>query len=777
MKTVKLLPALVLALFLSHTTSRAVPSFTLTSFCTGFTLPVDIAHCGDSRLFVVQQRGKIFIVDSTGVKRTTPFLDITSLVSSSGNERGLLGLAFHPNYKQNGYFYLNYTRLSDGATRVSRFSVNPNDSNLALSASELNLLTIAQPFSNHNGGNLEFGPDGYLYIGMGDGGSAGDPNNNAQNTTSRLGKMLRIDVNSGSPYGIPSDNPFATSSTAAKEIWTVGMRNPWRWSFDRLTGDLWIGDVGQDLYEEVDFQPAGSPGGLNYGWRCYEANGHPYNTTGCQGASNYVLPVFEYPHTVSTGTGNCSVTGGYVYRGAQMNNTFGYYLCTDYCSGRFWWIQKNGNTFSNGLVNTFLANQYVTMGEDKYGEMYVAGISNGIIYRITTANPCPVALILAPDTVAICQGTSTTLNALRGRGLTYTWTMNGVPANTNIYSLPGVNQAGEYQVTVSNTAGCSTQSQVVHVVVQPKPNFNFALSNTAPLCEGDSTVLTLSGGDTYVTSNLSVLTSPVTITDSLHTYVTAINSFGCRDSALVHVTKYSRPNYAISSNLTNNVLCNDGDIFTVSGSGGDGTYQWPTGAGTVYATSQDFSFAGTFQYYDSVGTCFYSSPLLTVTGASNPGLTAFGYAPTYTAGAASDTILTNVSGAVVSINGVAGAVIVPSSLQEGYNQVLVSYTDANNCLWTFADSVFMDFNSGLGQASSPSGRLFPNPVNRGNSLQVLRNSASGSVTVSDLTGKILLRTEAPGRLLRIDTTPLAPGIYSLHLFEEGKPVVYRFVVQ
>ncbi|MFN5795404.1 MAG: PQQ-dependent sugar dehydrogenase, partial [Bacteroidota bacterium] len=214
----------------------AQPTISLSSFSTGYTLLSDIANCGDSRLFVTQQRGRIIICDSLGVKRTTPFLNLTSTVSSSGNERGLLGLAFHPNYKQNGYFYVNYTRQSDGATRVSRFSVNPADSNLALPNSELNLLTITQPATNHNGGNIEFGPDGFLYIGMGDGGGAGDESNNSQNKLLRLGKMLRIDVNGTQPYSVPTSNPFVGNAAYAPEIWSLGLRNPWKWSFDRITG-------------------------------------------------------------------------------------------------------------------------------------------------------------------------------------------------------------------------------------------------------------------------------------------------------------------------------------------------------------------------------------------------------------------------------------------------------------------------------------------------------------------------------------------------------------
>jgi glucose/arabinose dehydrogenase len=204
---------------------------------------------------------------------------------SLGSERGLLGLAFDPGYLTNGYFYVNYTNTS-GNTQISRFRVSSTNPNRAVKSSEKFILQVQQPFSNHNGGCTRFGPDGYLYIGMGDGGSGGDPNNNAQNPMSLLGKMLRIDVHTGDPYSIPPDNPFIDSANYRHEIWALGLRNPWRWSFDALTGDLIIGDVGQDKWEEVDFQSAASNGGENYGWRCYEGK-HDYNLSGCKPKSNY----------------------------------------------------------------------------------------------------------------------------------------------------------------------------------------------------------------------------------------------------------------------------------------------------------------------------------------------------------------------------------------------------------------------------------------------------------------------------------------------------------
>ena len=260
--------------FLFYVPLSAQVALDFRPFVAGLTDPVALVSAGDDRLFVVQQRGLIRILDLEGNLSDAPFLDLSGVVSQSGSETGLLGLAFHPEYHENGYFFVNYTRASDGNTVVSRFSVDENNPNLAGRENEIQLLTVNQPYSNHNGGQLLFGPDGYLYIAPGDGGSGGNPNNNAQNRNILLGKILRIDVDAANEtgYGIPPDNPFADDESARSEIWAWGVRNPWRKSFDRLTGDFWIADVGPNSREEINFQSAGSPGGENYGWRCYEGN-------------------------------------------------------------------------------------------------------------------------------------------------------------------------------------------------------------------------------------------------------------------------------------------------------------------------------------------------------------------------------------------------------------------------------------------------------------------------------------------------------------------------
>jgi glucose/arabinose dehydrogenase len=306
------------------------PSGTVwTAVAGGFRRPVDIQHAGDDRLFVVGQRGLIWIIES-GQALADPFLDISDRVGTSASEQGLLGLAFHPDYASNGRFYVNYTDAS-GDTVIARFQVG-QDPNRADPDSEVVLMTIDQPFANHNGGGMAFGPDGLLYIATGDGGSAGDPRGNGQRLDTLLGKILRIDVNGGEPYAVPGDNPFAAGGGRA-EIWAYGLRNPWRFSFDRLTGDLYIGDVGQGDWEEIDFLPAGSPGGANFGWNLREGL-HAYAGDLAPGM---IEPVAEYGHA----QGGCSVSGGVVVRSPSLADWQGVYLYGDYCSGLIWGLVRD----------------------------------------------------------------------------------------------------------------------------------------------------------------------------------------------------------------------------------------------------------------------------------------------------------------------------------------------------------------------------------------------------------------------------------------------------
>lgn len=333
-----------------------------------------LTHAGDGseRIFVVEKPGRIQVyVDD--VRQETPFLDISSIVDSAESERGLLGLAFHPNYAENGYFFVDYSDLN-GDTVIARYQVS-DDPNVADPGSEVILLHIAQPYPNHNGGMVAFGPDGYLYIGMGDGGSGGDPQGNAQNPNILLGKILRIDVDQtqsdGTPYGIPEGN----APGALPEVWALGMRNPWRFSFDRATGELLIGDVGQNAWEEVDILPAGIVGGINLGWDYYEGN-HVYEGTP-PADSNFIAPVIEYGH----GDGNCSVTGGYTYRGAEVPGFQGVYVYGDHCSGTIWGALPGADgTWQNSEL--FSLNVFVSsFGEDEAGELYLVDLQ-GTVYKL-----------------------------------------------------------------------------------------------------------------------------------------------------------------------------------------------------------------------------------------------------------------------------------------------------------------------------------------------------------------------------------------------------------
>lgn len=356
-------------------------TISLQSFATGFDSPVEITNAGDSRLFVVQKGGLIRILNTNGTVNTTPFLNLSTLISSDG-ERGLLGLAFHPNYTTNGYFFVNYTNTS-GNTVIARYSVNSGNPDIANTTGTI-LMTISQPYSNHNGGSIKFGSDGYLYIAMGDGGSGGDPEGYAQNLTINasfptrvfLGKMLRIDVNSTiAPfYTIPATNPYFGQSGLG-EIWATGLRNPWKFSFNRLNGDLWIADVGQGAIEEINKIVNPLPNtGINFGWRCYEGNS-TYNTSGCAPSSTMTFPFAQYARS----GGACSVTGGYFYTGSTYPNFQNKYFFTDYCDDKIRMVN------STGVITTttsFSGNNFVTFGEDVNGELYIAGISSGTIYKI-----------------------------------------------------------------------------------------------------------------------------------------------------------------------------------------------------------------------------------------------------------------------------------------------------------------------------------------------------------------------------------------------------------
>lgn len=356
---------------------------------TGLVQPVFITNAGDGsgRLFIIERAGQIRLIKN-GALLSTPFLDIDPIVNSSGSEQGLLALAFHPDYASNGLFYTVHT-VQDGSLVLSRFNRSANNPDLANANSRLTLLTIPHPNnSNHNGGTLAFGLDGFLYWSTGDGGGGGDVPNNAQNLTVLLGKILRLDVDSGSLYGIPSSNPFFNdpNPTVREEIWAYGLRNPWRFSFDSQTGDLFIGDVGQGTREEIDFQPAASAGGENYGWRVMEGSLCFNPSSGCD-QSGKVSPIAEYDHSVG-----CSVTGGYIYRGSRYPLLRGHYFYGDFCTGALFSLQ--GSPAGGWSVTPLGDTPYSisTFGEDEDGELYLADYGAGRIYQIayTTFADVPV---------------------------------------------------------------------------------------------------------------------------------------------------------------------------------------------------------------------------------------------------------------------------------------------------------------------------------------------------------------------------------------------------
>ena len=358
-------------------TATQPPKVQLALYATGLNKPTSIVStgiAGDKRLFVLDQSGKIMIVNASGTVVKEPFLDISRLVLFGG-EAGLLGMTFSPKYATDGYFYINYidTELN---TVVSRYKVS-SDANTADTSTAQVILKLKQPYQNHNGGALVFGPDGYLYIALGDGGSGGDPEQRAQDLSTLLGKVIRIDV-SQLPYKSPSDNPFISIAGARPEIWDLGLRNPWRISFDSKTHELYIADVGQGGVEEINVEPA-SRGGNNYGWRCYEGD-KEFKLDGCKARDQYVFPSISYDHA----DGRCSVTGGYVYRGKNYPALDGSYFYGDYCGGQVYRMDRKDGKFTPTQVAD-TPYKISTFGQDSSGELYAADFAAGAIYQLQIA--------------------------------------------------------------------------------------------------------------------------------------------------------------------------------------------------------------------------------------------------------------------------------------------------------------------------------------------------------------------------------------------------------
>ncbi len=469
-------------------------------FLSGFSAPLYVTHAGDGsgRLFVVEQAGRIQLVKN-GVKQATPFLDISSLVSYvAGGERGLYTIAFHPLYVSNGFFYVNYARASSdpnelGDIVLARYHVSANPDVADPASAQIVLVVPHHTYSNHNGGTVAFGPDGYLYLSIGDGGSGGDPNGNGQNTHVLLAKLLRLDVNpvhlaGNTTYVIPSTNPFYGNAAAGlPEIWAYGLRNPWRYSFDLPTGQLFIGDVGQNLFEEVDVEPVATAG-LNYGWNTMEGN-HCYNpATGCT-MTGLTLPALEYPHPDGSGNGaaNCAVTGGFVYRGTRYPPLVGLYLYADYCSGRIWALDQPtpGGAWRNTLLlqAPYFINSF---GEDQSGELYFTTLGSGTGGNSIIHLASFTATGLSASSGSVSGGNTLTLT---GTGFVAGTTVSfgGVAATVQsvadgqlVVSLPGHNTGtvdvtvsnGGYTLTLPNAYTFVANAPVPHATVPSAPNVN-----------------------------------------------------------------------------------------------------------------------------------------------------------------------------------------------------------------------------------------------------------------------------------------------------------------
>lgn len=430
-------------------------------FKSGFSSPVDIQNAGDSRLFIVEQGGRIKILNDDATVNPTPFLDISS-ITSSGSERGLLGLAFHPDYTNNGYFFVNYTNNS-GDTQITRYSVDGSNPDLADPASALPILTVDQPYSNHNGGCIQFGPDGYLYIGMGDGGAGGDPDNYAQNLMELLGKMLRIDIDNtagGNNYAIPADNPFVGDPNALDEIWASGLRNPWRFSIDEVLNEIWIGDVGQNQMEEIHKESV-TEAGLNYGWRCYEGS-LPFNTAGCPDPSELTFPFAEYPLS----GGNCAVTGGYVYRGTVYSDIQDLYFFADVCASTISTIDTGGNVINHGNFG----GTWVSFGEDINKELYLSDLGGNIykvkggeIFSITDNQNNKISLIPNPASdslqVSIANNLINTITIYDLKGAIVLSKTN-VSSSEKIIAVNNL-EGGVYLVKVTSESGKSIVEKLI----------------------------------------------------------------------------------------------------------------------------------------------------------------------------------------------------------------------------------------------------------------------------------------------------------------------------
>ncbi len=464
----------ILSIFFYLNLNAQLPfSVQIDEYARGLNSPVEIVNAGDERLFVLERSGRIKIINGAMNVLDVPFLDITNQVHNTGgqSEQGLLGLAFHPDYVDNGYFYVHYTAPNDDGV-ISRFSVQTDNANLADVDSEFEIMRIPQPYNNHNGGCIRFGPDGYFYIGLGDGGSANDPQNRAQNRQTFLGKMLRIDVDNGDPYAIPPTNPFADTDETLDEIWALGLRNPWKFSFDKLNGDLWIADVGQGEWEEINLQEAASEGGENYGWRCFEGN-HTFISNGCNDQNQYDAAFLEYNHQ---GLTHCSITGGHVYRGeaADLQNE-NVYFYADYCSGTIWCAIEKDDVYEQVEIERLFGAPISTFGEGNDGELYFANISNGRIYHLNFDCFLDPNLSITAESCANASDGCVEINIEGGSG-DYEYMLQTVfGENIDVDDFCNLN-AGNYQLTITDITNDCTITESFEIE-RENIEFEFTLAD------------------------------------------------------------------------------------------------------------------------------------------------------------------------------------------------------------------------------------------------------------------------------------------------------------
>lgn len=605
-------------------------SFTATGHTTAGALvkPNTIAQApGDDRLYVVEQEGSIRIVNTNGTLVAGDWLNIAPRVFDNNNEQGLIGLAFDPNYETNGYFYVNYTVDSagssvDGDTRVSRFSRSTINPLVADPNSEVVLLRIDQPYSNHNGGGLAFGPDGYLYIGMGDGGSGGDPGNRAQNPAQKLGKMLRINVNAPT-YTTPVSNPYYGVAGYQQEMWSLGMRNPWRFNFDRLSGDLWIGDVGQDAWEEINHaERVLSAGGENYGWRCYEGN-NAYNLSGCGPIGNYFFPKAE----INQGTGPmCSITMGEVYRGAMWGDIYNKMIFTDYCNDYIWTL-----TYDTAGAGTYAPVRHtnlpgtlfiVNITQDRAGNIFFLDLTNDRVYKLGLTTCTPAAVIETPlNSTVACDGNPIQLTSAPGIGLTYQWSFNGSPIGGATDSIYLASAAGNYQLTVTNPScgvNPSATSSILTLGLSTTPavTVSAALDTVCISLDSVAIVGTPSGGEfrsPYVDAAGTFYPQVAGLGNHqiIYEYTAA---GGCTGYDTLTITVNSGP--TVGFNFTTDSVCSSyGNVPLTGGTPAGGTYSGTGVTGSNFDPTVGVgNYTLTYTYTDILGCTNQTTDNLLVSG-------------------------------------------------------------------------------------------------------------------------------------------------------------------